>query len=201
VEKRDVCVEMDRTVDVPLWPLSVEYCTVFAPIEEMVREPPVFTNLAVEMEMAGVYMVDKMRMVVVDISWVFRVDVCMRFRVVRPDETYRDACGPSYNCAESKRTLFVDTEAATRLEIAVVNVLALVKHCKLDPVVTRPCTVRLDPTRMRWVVSRELSRNIVLAVVKPPTEDKLLWTLRGPTVDTPKRTEAPWTTYILDWTT
>ena len=200
VEKMDACVEMDRTVDVPLWPSSVEYWAVFAPIEEMVREPPVFMNLAVEMEMAGVYMVDRIRMVVVDISWVFRVDVCMRFRVVRPDETYKDACGPPYICAESKRTLLVDTEPVTRLEIAVVNVLALVKHCKLDETVTRPCTVILEPTRMRCVVVRELCRNIVLAVVKPPTEEKLLWILRGPAVDTPKSTEAPWTTYILDWT-
>jgi hypothetical protein len=52
----------------------------------MVREPPVLTNLALEMEMAGVNMVDKMRMVVVDISCRFRVEVCMRLVVVRADE-------------------------------------------------------------------------------------------------------------------
>ena len=62
------------------------YWAVFAKREEMVREPPVLTNLALEMEMAGVNMVDKIRMVVVDISCRFRVEVCMRLVVVRADE-------------------------------------------------------------------------------------------------------------------
>lgn len=40
---------------------------------------------------------------------------------------------------------------------------------------------------------------MVLAVVNPPATFILLWIVTGPTVDTPERTEAPCTTYILDW--
>jgi hypothetical protein len=85
------------------------YWAVFAKRDEMLREPPVLMNLAFEMEMAGVNMVDKMRMVVVDTSCRFRVEVCTRFVVVRAeDDTYRDAFGPLYICAELNRILLVD---------------------------------------------------------------------------------------------
>lgn len=68
VEKRDVWVEMDWTVDVPLNPYRLVYWAVFAKIEEVDREPPVFRILALEMEMAGANMVDNIRRVVVDTS-------------------------------------------------------------------------------------------------------------------------------------
>ena len=59
-------------------------------------------------------------------------------------------------CAESNRILLVETEAATRPLVTVVNVLALVKHVILDPTNTESCTVILEPTSMRCVVMREL---------------------------------------------
>jgi hypothetical protein len=70
----------------------------------------------------------------------------------------------------------------------------------LDWTLTRPFTVKMEPTRMRCVVTRELCRNIVLAVVKPPVTAILLWMVTGPTVDAPERTETPFVTDILDWT-
>ena len=51
---------------------------------------------------------------------------------------------------------------------------------------------------MRCVVIRELCRNMVLAVVNSPATFILLWTVTGPTVDAPERTEAPLTTFILE---
>jgi len=69
----------------------------------MMREPPVLTNLAFEIEMAGVNMVDKMRIVIVDITCRFRLEVCTRLETARTDaETYRDVFGPVYKSAESK---------------------------------------------------------------------------------------------------
>jgi hypothetical protein len=68
VEKREVCVEMDLTVEVPLNPYRFVYCAVFVMMEEVDREPPIFRILALEMEMAGVNMVDNIRRVVVERS-------------------------------------------------------------------------------------------------------------------------------------
>ena len=94
----------------------------------MDSEPPLFRIFELEMEMAGVKMVDKMRMVGVEISCKFRVDVCMRFGTCRAEDTYRELFGPWNICAESNTTLFVEQEPAIRLVATVVNVLALVKH-------------------------------------------------------------------------
>ena len=104
----------------------------------MDSEPPLFRIFALEMEMAGVKMVDKMRMVGVEISCRFRVDVCMRLETCRPEDTYRELFGPRNICAESNTTLFVEMEPAIRPLATVVKVLALVKHWILEVVVTRP---------------------------------------------------------------
>jgi hypothetical protein len=55
------------------------YCAEVAEIDETEREPPVFRILALEIEMAGVKIVDNMLMVLTDVSCVFKLPVCMKF--------------------------------------------------------------------------------------------------------------------------
>lgn len=124
----------------------------------------------------------------------------MALGTLRLDETYRDAFGPVCSSAPSKRILFVTTILALTCWATVVDVLALVKHWRLEEVVTRPWTVRLEFARIRWVVERELSTYIVLRRLTEPPTDRLFWTVTGPTVDTVERMEMAWLTERLDWT-
>jgi hypothetical protein len=107
----------------------VVYCAEVAKIDEVDREPPVFRMLALEMERAGVKIVDNMRIVLTDVSCVFKLDVCMKFVTFSSGVIDKEPFGASRNSsAESNTIFFVSAEPATRLLITVVNVLALAKH-------------------------------------------------------------------------
>jgi hypothetical protein len=105
------------------------YCAEVAEIDEVDREPPVFRMFALEMERAGVKMVDNMRMVLTDVSSVFKLDVCMRFVILSPGVIDKEPFEASRNSsAESSTIFFVLAEPVTRPFATVVNVLALAKH-------------------------------------------------------------------------
>ena len=87
---------------------------------------------------------------------------------------------------------------ATVVDAIVVDVLAVVKHRTLDEMVTRPLTVRLELTRMRCVVERELISFRVLYAENEVSTNTLFRTDTVPTVDALDIREAAWITERLD---
>jgi hypothetical protein len=114
------------------------------------------------------------------------------FETIRPDEIARLLFGPPVMSAPpSKRMVFVLRFVARALWAPIVDVLAFVKHWMLEPTNTWSLMEILEFTRIRCVVFKELSRNIVLAVVNVPARFKLLWTFTGPTIVAEDRIEVP----------
>ena len=104
MEKRDE----EMATDWMVVPKSVVYCMLAACMDDTARDPPVFTMAALEMEIAGVNMVDKIVALCVERVSVCSVDVCRVFGTIRPDEIARLLFGPTAICAvPSKRMVFV----------------------------------------------------------------------------------------------
>jgi len=121
-------VEISESVDVVLKPYRVVYSALVAKIDDVEREPPVFTMRTLEMESAGAYIEDNMQILVVDRATVFKVDVRRGLSTLRADETNKEAFGPAKSCAAENPITFVVIRLALTLDVVVMNVLALVKH-------------------------------------------------------------------------
>ena len=104
MEKRD-----DETAtDCIVVPRSVVYCMLVACMEDTARDPPLFRMAALEIEIAGVNMVDRIVALSAERACVFSVDVCRVFETIRLDEIARLLFGPTdISAAPSKRMVFV----------------------------------------------------------------------------------------------